>query len=83
MAFVLRHQENRGAPIDEGERDITKDMPQEDVQSEITSQDSPILVSREYRQTVGEASVENPRMLCRDVNVYYGDNHAIKNVSLD
>ncbi|MGD8923544.1 MAG: phosphate ABC transporter ATP-binding protein PstB [Syntrophobacterales bacterium] len=22
-------------------------------------------------------------MLCRDVNVYYGDNHAIKNVSLD
>jgi phosphate transport system ATP-binding protein len=58
-------------------------MPQEDVQSEITSQDSPILVSREYRQTVGEASVENPRMLCRDVNVYYGDNHAIKDVSLD
>ena len=25
----------------------------------------------------------NPRMVCRKVNVYYGDNHAIKDVSLD
>ncbi len=83
MLFVLRHQDNRGAVIDEGERDIAKDLRQEDVQSEITSQDGPTLVSREHRQTVGEAAVENPRMLCRNVDVYYGDNHAIKNVSLD
>ena len=41
------------------------------------------LVSREDRQTVGEITVENPRMTCRDVNVYYGHNHAIKHVSLD
>ena len=41
------------------------------------------LVSREDRQTVGDITVENPRMTCRDVNVYYGDNHAIKHVSLD
>ena len=41
------------------------------------------LVSREKRETVGEITVENPRMTCRDVNVYYGDNHAIKHVSLD
>jgi phosphate transport system ATP-binding protein len=41
------------------------------------------LVSRENRQTVGDITLENPRMTCRDVNVYYGDNHAIKNVSLD
>jgi phosphate transport system ATP-binding protein len=41
------------------------------------------LVSREFRETVGEKTVLNPRMTCRDVNVYYGDKHAIKNVSMD
>jgi len=41
------------------------------------------LVSREKRETVGQVTVDNPRMACRDVNVYYGDNHAIKHVSLD
>ncbi len=34
-------------------------------------------------QTVGETKVENPRMTCRDVNVYYGDKHAIKHVGID
>lgn len=33
--------------------------------------------------TVGEPFVEYPRMTCRDVNVYYGDKHAIRNVSVD
>jgi phosphate transport system ATP-binding protein len=41
------------------------------------------LVPRENRETVGEVTVDNPRMICRDVNVYYGEKHAIKNVSLD
>jgi phosphate transport system ATP-binding protein len=41
------------------------------------------LVPRENRDTVGEISIDNPRMTCRDVNVYYGEKHAIKNVSLD
>ena len=27
--------------------------------------------------------VENPRMVCRNVNVYYGEKHAIKDVSVD
>jgi phosphate transport system ATP-binding protein len=40
-------------------------------------------VSREKRETVGTITVENPRMVCRSVNVYYGDKHAIKNVSID
>lgn len=40
-------------------------------------------VSCEDRSTVGEQFVDDPRMTCRDVNVYYGDNHAIKNVSID
>ena len=41
------------------------------------------LVSRENRKTVGDITVENPRMTCHAVNVYYGDKQAIKDVSLD
>jgi phosphate transport system ATP-binding protein len=41
------------------------------------------LVDRESRQTVGETLLENPRIACRDVNVYYGDKHAIRHVTLD
>jgi phosphate transport system ATP-binding protein len=33
--------------------------------------------------TVGEISSPNPRMVCRDINVWYNNNHAIKSVSLD
>jgi phosphate transport system ATP-binding protein len=40
-------------------------------------------VSREKRDTVGTITVENPRMVCRNVDVYYGDKQAIKNVSID
>ncbi len=38
---------------------------------------------RDFGGTVGEITVANPRMRTRDVNVHYGDKHAIKNVSLD
>ena len=41
------------------------------------------LVRRDDRKTVGEAQVDNPRMSCRNVDVYYGDKQAILNVSLD
>jgi phosphate transport system ATP-binding protein len=34
-------------------------------------------------QTVGDVRVPNPRMTTTDVNVYYGDKHAIKHVDLD
>jgi phosphate transport system ATP-binding protein len=37
----------------------------------------------EVPETVGEPFVDHPRMACRDVNVYYGDKHAIREVSLD
>jgi len=40
-------------------------------------------VSRDKRETVGTITVENPRMVCRNVNVYYGDKQAIRNVSID
>lgn len=33
--------------------------------------------------TVGDVRVSDARMTCSDVNVYYGDKHAIKNVNLD
>lgn len=41
------------------------------------------LVNRENRATVGESFVDNPRMVCRNIDVYYGDKHAIHDVSLD
>jgi len=34
-------------------------------------------------QTVGQVAVENPVFSCRDVNVYYGQKHALKKVSID
>ena len=40
-------------------------------------------VSRDHRDTVGEYEVESPRMRCRNVDVYYGDKQAIRNVNLD
>ena len=34
-------------------------------------------------KTVGDVRVSDPRMACTDVNVFYGDKHAIKHVDLD
>ncbi|THB80095.1 MAG: phosphate ABC transporter ATP-binding protein [Desulfobacteraceae bacterium] len=43
------------------------------------------LVPKDDRRTVGEKTVENPRMRCEHVNVYYnhGEKKAINDVSLD
>ena len=41
------------------------------------------LVGREDRTTVGDITAVNPRMVCKDVNVYYGEKQAIENVSLE
>jgi phosphate transport system ATP-binding protein len=38
---------------------------------------------RGFSETVGDLTVFEPRMVCREVNVYYGDKHAIKNCSID
>jgi len=40
-------------------------------------------IHRDSRDTVGQPRVEDPRIRCTDVNVYYGEKHAIKNISLD
>ncbi|MGQ0836141.1 MAG: phosphate ABC transporter ATP-binding protein PstB [Gammaproteobacteria bacterium] len=33
--------------------------------------------------TIGQVTVENPVFSCRDVDVFYGDKHAIKSVNID
>ena len=58
-------------------------MPEETIQAKIKQETGRILVSREDRETVGEITVERPRMTCRNVNVWYDEKQAIKNVSLD
>jgi phosphate transport system ATP-binding protein len=40
-------------------------------------------ISREDRRTVGRPFADSPRMICRNVNVFYGDKQAIKEVSID
>ncbi|MFO1429340.1 MAG: phosphate ABC transporter ATP-binding protein PstB [Candidatus Competibacteraceae bacterium] len=35
------------------------------------------------RRTVGNIAVDDPKMVCRKVNVYYGEKHAIKDVGID
>lgn len=50
----------------------------EEILSEVTSK-----VLHKARETVGELFVENPRMTCREVNVYYGEKKAINNVNID
>lgn len=37
----------------------------------------------DHRQTVGKIEVDNPKMICRNVNVYYAEKQALKQVSLD
>jgi phosphate transport system ATP-binding protein len=58
-------------------------MPEETIQAKINKEVTRVLVNRENRDTVGEITVDNPRMTCRNVDVWYGDKQAIKNVSLD
>ncbi len=40
-------------------------------------------VDRDQRDTVGQVRVDDPRMRCTDINVYYDEKHAIKNLNLD
>ena len=40
-------------------------------------------IDREDRKTIGSPLVADPRMTCRNVDVYYGEKHAVRGVSLD
>lgn len=63
----------------------TMDTPVESQLADVSEpqKKTPNIYSRESRQTVGEITIPDPRMTCRDVNVYYADKQAIINVSLD
>ena len=41
-------------------------------------------VPRDTRdQTIGDVRLANPRISCNDINVYYGESHAVTDISLD
>jgi len=40
-------------------------------------------IGRDQRITVGDFTHASPRMSCRNVDVFYGDKHAVKDISLD
>lgn len=44
---------------------------------------SSAIFDREHGETVGDATAANPRIVARKVDVFYGEKHAIQNVSLD
>ena len=58
-------------------------MPDEKTSEQTVEDGGGTLISREDRKTVGNIHVDSPRMTCRNVNVYYDDKHAIKDVSID
>ncbi len=45
--------------------------------------ESPLLAAMDPRSTVGNITVRDPIFSCRDVDVFYGDKHAIKKVGID
>ncbi|WP_366515526.1 phosphate ABC transporter ATP-binding protein PstB [Nitrosomonas sp.] len=57
--------------------------PQQAQRAQIKAPASDTAVSQDDRQTVGIATVDNPRIRCTNVNVHYGSMHAVKNISLD
>ena len=58
-------------------------MPEENSKTKTVEVNGRILVGREDRKTVGDVTVDDPRMTCRHVNVYYADKQAITDVSID
>jgi len=66
-----------------GMSEINRQMTAEKPQKTAEAFEGKTLVSRESRRTVGDITVGDPRMICRKVDVYYDDIHAIKNVSLE
>ncbi|MBL1433628.1 MAG: phosphate ABC transporter ATP-binding protein [Gammaproteobacteria bacterium] len=65
--------------------DISVDRIDGDDQSSINAESvtPKHVLDRENRDTVGTVTVADPRITCRNVDVYYGDKHAIHDVSVD
>jgi len=68
---------------DEQKNDQLNDQQKNEMKKQAQSPQLKAVVKRESRGTVGNTSVDDPRISCIDINVYYGDKHAIKNISLD
>ncbi|MBI4792456.1 MAG: phosphate ABC transporter ATP-binding protein [Deltaproteobacteria bacterium] len=66
------------ASINIADTDFSAATAKEFILPEVTDQ-----TLQKERETVGNPFVENPRMTCREVNVYYGEKKAINNVSID
>ena len=62
---------------------VTKDTPLMSPENPNEVVDKKVIDRDARGQTIGDVTVENPRMTARDVNVWYGEKHAIQNVNLD
>jgi phosphate transport system ATP-binding protein len=58
-------------------------MPAAKAHAEAPVKTSPRVTDYNDRRTVGEIEIYNPKMVCRQVDVFYGEKQAISNVSLD
>jgi len=63
--------------------DAATDPRQEKTRASPKRHDGARAASGEFTGTVGDTEVDDPRIRARGVNVYYGDKHAIIDVSLD
>lgn len=67
--------------------ELTADMTTHSFPGIFTGNDALTTTAEDIRpstkNTVGDPFVENPRMTCRDVSVYYGEKCAINNVNID
>lgn len=70
-AISMKFQEQAGSP------------PPESHARAPAPQSSATVARDERGETVGEVRSPNPRIRCTDVNVYYGDKHAVKSVNID
>jgi len=77
----MNHTESN-MPMNQG-KSVSVESFEDTHKAHVSAPKSTATVHRDVRETVGEARVEDPRIRCTDVNVYYGEKHAIKNISLD
>jgi len=61
----------------------TQNPPADATPKEVSGVQRSATVPREHRETVGEVRVESPRIRCNNVNVYYGEAHAVHNINID
>ena len=81
--MLMKQQTAEAVKLENREETVAEEIEEAEKPQARLAEGKRELVSVLDRKTVGEPFVDNPRMSCRNVDVYYDDNHAIKNVSLD